>query len=167
MLRPLDLPIAEVPVPEGFSLRRWRMESEAEQKAYIAARNECFTEALVTLEEWKFFASAPFWTEGVNMAAVADAEATDDPYPRPAASVLVYFEPGAREANTEFVFTRERYRGRGLAKALMAESLRYLKERGLDAALLEVKAENEGALKVYKDMGYAVIRESQVYLFEV
>lgn len=159
MTRDLSEPIPEQALPAGFTFRRWRMESEAEQRAYLAARNACFPEAPTSLEEWQFFAGGPHWAEGINAAAFAGDDL--------AASVLVFWDPGSSSGSTEYIFTLPAYRGKKLARALLAESLRYLKEHGLLQAQLEVKAENESALGVYLGMGYQVAAESRVYQVEV
>lgn len=161
--RDLNAPIAEAPLAPGFCLRRWRMESEPEQTEYLAARNECFPEAPTTLAEWQFFAGSPLWQSGINIAAfTADAQP-----PELAASVLVFWEPGSPAAATEYIFTRPAYRGRGLAGALITAALRYLKESGLQAAVLEVKAANTAALSVYTNLGYRLTGETEVWQVKI
>jgi ribosomal protein S18 acetylase RimI-like enzyme len=55
------------------------------------------------------------------------------------------------------VFTRRRWRRRGVARALIAQSLVLLRERGMTSAALGVDAENpSGALGLYEGMGFAV-----------
>ena len=52
----------------------------------------------------------------------------------------------------------------GLAKALIAQSLVALKERGMTEAGLGVDAENiSGALHLYEFMGYQVVKRSTIY----
>ncbi len=155
MHRDLSLPIPAPIVPTGFSVRHWHMESEAEQCQYLEGRNACFPEALTSLEEWQYFAQTPLWEKGINMAAFAAENL--------AASVLVFWQPGSQIGSTEYVFTLAGYRGHGLARALLAESLIYLKAHGLQFANLEVKAENRAALELYIDLGYEVEAESRVY----
>ena len=159
MRRDLSLAIPALPMPGGFTLRRWRMESESEQRQYLEGRNACFPEAPTSLEEWQYFTRTSLWEQGINMAAFADE--------RLAASVLVYWLPDSPVGSTEYVFTMADYRGYGLARVLLAEALGYLKEHGLQHAALEVKAENRAALGVYTGMGYAVEAETKVYEVEV
>jgi mycothiol synthase len=62
------------------------------------------------------------------------------------------------------VFTRRRWRGRGLAGALVARSLVLLRERGMTSAMLGVDADNPtGALSVYERAGFAVDLRSTAY----
>ena len=158
MRRDLALAIPALSMPEGFALRCWRMESEPEQRQYLEGRNDCFPEAPTSLEEWQFFAGSPYWEQGVNMAAFAGEKL--------AASVLVYWLPDSPVGSTEYVFTLPDYRGHGLARALLAEAMGYLKAHGLQFAALEVKAENRAALGVYTGMGYEVEAETRVYEVE-
>jgi mycothiol synthase len=56
---------------------------------------------------------------------------------------------------TEHVFVRKPWRQCGIAKALIARSLRELKEQGMEEAELGVDTENEsGAYEFYRRMGY-------------
>jgi mycothiol synthase len=65
---------------------------------------------------------------------------------------------------TENISVRRPWRKRGLAKALIALSLKELKERGMTEAALGVDAENlSGALGLYESMGYQVVKRSTIY----
>ncbi len=65
---------------------------------------------------------------------------------------------------TEAISTRRPWRKRGLAHALIARSLKLLKEKGMKEAALGVDTQNlSGALRVYEDMGFRVVRRSSVY----
>jgi mycothiol synthase len=55
------------------------------------------------------------------------------------------------------VFTRRPWRRRGLARALIGESLRVLRDRGMTSAALGVDAANpSGALGLYESLGFVV-----------
>jgi mycothiol synthase len=65
---------------------------------------------------------------------------------------------GRRRAWTEDISTRREWRGKGVASALIAASLRQLAELGFDEAALGVDLDNPtGALGVYQRMGYEVV----------
>lgn len=169
MLCPLQGALPDCALPDGYTLRRWRMDSLAEQQVYLAARNACFPEAPTRLEEWQFFANSPYWAQGSNVAAFSHSELVADQLAKGelVASVLVFWEPGSPVGSTEYVFTLPEHRGKGLSRALLAEGMRYLQEHGLESAALEVKAENETALRLYLSLGYTVVRESRVYQYQV
>lgn len=50
----------------------------------------------------------------------------------------------------------KRYRQKGLATFLLAEALKEAKEKGMNSAVLEVRAMNSAALKLYKRHGFIV-----------
>ncbi len=65
---------------------------------------------------------------------------------------------------TEAISTRRPWRRRGLAHALIARSLKLLKEKGMQEAALGVDSQNlSGALRVYEDMGFRVVRRQSIY----
>lgn len=157
MHRPLDTPLPHCPTLAGFTLRPTRMETEAELRSYLEARAAYLPESALTFEDWQYFAASPLWSHGVNMAAF-DRDTL-------ISSVLVFWEPGSTTGSTEYIFTSPAYRGKGLARALITEALRHLKEHGLTTAALEVKAHNESALSIYIGLGYHIVAESRVYQF--
>lgn len=161
MCRDLTAPILDVNPPEGIYLRQWKMESETEQVAYVTAKNECFPEAPVALSEWQYFLSSPMWAVGTSIAAFDGSELVGN--------VSVYWsddeiaQSGVKAGYTEYIFVRPAWRGRGIAQAMITEGMRYLKSHGIEQARLEVRAFNEGALGVYKKLGYQVARETRFY----
>jgi mycothiol synthase len=66
-------------------------------------------------------------------------------------------ELGLRRGWTEFISTARDWRKRGVARALICESLRELKDRGMSDAALGVHTENPtGAFHLYESLGYEV-----------
>lgn len=64
---------------------------------------------------------------------------------------------GVQRGWLQSVFTRRPWRRRGLATALIAESLRVLRDRGMTSAALGVDAANpSGALGLYEGLGFEV-----------
>jgi len=65
---------------------------------------------------------------------------------------------------TEFISVRRPFRRRGLARALIARSLRVQKQTGMTESALGVDGENlSGATKVYEDCGFRVVKRNTVY----
>lgn len=65
---------------------------------------------------------------------------------------------------TEGICVRRPWRRRGLAKALIARSFRVLKDLGMAEAALGVDAQNpNGALKLYKSMGFRTVKRHTTY----
>lgn len=73
-------------------------------------------------------------------------------------------ELGLKRGWLDSVFTRRRWRKRGLARALIARSLHVLAQRGLDTAALGVDADNpSGALGLYETFGFKVTLRGQAW----
>ncbi len=158
-------PVEPVSPPESVEVRRWHMDSEAEQQAYVQARNEAFPEAPVTLGDWQSFLGSPAWKEGTTITAFDGPEI--------AGCVTAYWDEilsrmtGPRAGYTEYIFVREKWRHRGIAAFLIYQSLLYLQEHGREAAFLEVKAANTDALGLYQRLGYQVVDETRLYQLEI
>lgn len=73
-------------------------------------------------------------------------------------------ELGLRRGWVNSVGVRRPWRRQGIAKALVVESLRVLRDRDMTTAGLGVDAENpHGALRVYESVGFSVVRTERVY----
>ena len=71
---------------------------------------------------------------------------------------------GIRRGWLEHVSVRRAWRGRGLATALCAASLRVLRDQGMDEAWLGVDGSNPtGAVRLYEGLGFGVVRKWQAY----
>ena len=65
---------------------------------------------------------------------------------------------------TEFISTARDWRGRGVATALICESLCELESRGMEEAALGVHVENpHGAMRLYQNLGFVVQSQGAVY----
>ena len=71
MTRALSEPIPAGSMLPGLDVRRWRMETEAEQRAYVQAHNEAFPDAPLALGDWQYFMQSPQWATGGSIAAFA------------------------------------------------------------------------------------------------
>ncbi|MEE4193952.1 MAG: GNAT family N-acetyltransferase [Anaerolineae bacterium] len=154
MVRPIDLPLDEHPMPAGLEIRPAMPEDfrkiwDANQEAFedhwgYAPPEEGHFEAW--LEDRLF--QPQYWKVAWDGDQVAGM-------------VGNFFDPKEnKEFNrqrgfTEDIWVRRPWRGLGLAKALIAESIRMFKEMGMEETCLGVDAENpNGALKLYTRMGY-------------
>ena len=73
-------------------------------------------------------------------------------------------EHGLKRGWTENISTSRRWRRRGLAKALIVESIRELAARGMTDVALSVHTENpNGAYDLYAGLGYEVVRTWTTY----
>lgn len=76
-------------------------------------------------------------------------------------------QTGKKIGYTEFVFVHPDWRGKNIARELITLGLKHLKEHGLEEARLDVKAQNQNALRLYQNLGFEVIRESRFYVLSL
>jgi GNAT superfamily N-acetyltransferase len=73
-------------------------------------------------------------------------------------------EYNRKRGHPEFISVARPWRSQGIAKALIARSLKQLKERGMNEAGLGVDAESPtGALHLYKKMGFEPVKQAMFY----
>ncbi len=161
MVRDLPEPLPRTTLADGLRIRRWKMECKDEQQGYVDARNECFPQATISLESWLYFMQSAEWKNGAAIGCFAGDELVGN--------VSVYWNEeeiqaeGLRFGYTEDIFVRPGWRGQGIARAMLAEGMRFLQEKDMAQARLSVAAMNETALRLYQGLGYRVAQESQQY----
>jgi mycothiol synthase len=154
--------IPDLPLPGGFEVRPIERTDRAAIRRVWEAGAEAFRE---------------HWGE-------SDADSSDDSFARFVASpefqpelwqvafhghevaghILNYLDPtepdGTRTGWTESIAVRKPFRRRGLARALLARSLRTVRDAGATRAALGVDSQNVNhALDLYEDLGFRVISE--------
>jgi ribosomal protein S18 acetylase RimI-like enzyme len=136
-------------VPGGVEVRAWRMETEEEQRAYLAAYDLAFADEGKNLEDLQHFMKSEYWSVGTTFTAFAGQQIVG--------SVAIWHHPGSRWAGkTEAVFVVPEWRRRGIARHLLCEAISCLKERGLTYAELEMDSTNKPALALYQSLGYYI-----------
>ena len=154
MRRPLAEPIPHVELPEGLEVRPVAPEHH---RAIWAADVEAFQDHFEPRlrSEQDFDATFHGPTVDTSMWRVAwDGDEV-------VGSVMNQIEPeenarlGLEVGWLEHVSVRRPWRGRGVAKALIVNSLRTLRDRGMQVASLGVDAQNPtGALALYEQLGF-------------
>lgn len=157
MERSLSLPIPVINPPSGITIRRWKIESTADQAMYVQARNECFPEAPIRLDAWVTFMQSLERKSSTQIAAFEGKMLVG--------SLSVYSNDKIHPAfgTSEDIFVREGWRGRKIAPAMICAALLFLQEQGLHTARLEVRASNRQVLTPYEALGYQVTETSQIY----
>jgi mycothiol synthase len=154
MVRSLAEPIPDAPMPEGLEVRPV---VEADHRRIWDADAEAFRDHWDAGERTEEDFVALFSTPGIDTSMWRVAWDGDEV----AGSVMAFVfaeeveKLGIRRAWLEHISVRRPWRRRGLAAALIADSLRELRARGLDQAALGVDAENlSGALRLYESLGF-------------
>jgi len=163
MVRPALEDIPDLSIPEGLKIRPtrpddyraiWNAAREAFQNHWGASewREETF-------QQWqeqptfnpKLWQVAWDGDEVAGMVLNFINERENEEYKR-------------KRGYTETICVRRPWRRQGLARALLARSLRVLKEEGMTEAALSVDAENiSGAVRLYEGLGYEVVKRYTRY----
>jgi ribosomal protein S18 acetylase RimI-like enzyme len=164
MRRDLTTPIPEKPVPPEFALREF---AEPHLRELHATHEEAFSDHWghepENFDDWKQFAiDSGGFRPDLTLLVWADGELAAYSVNR------VFAEDNARNGTHEAwigqLGTRRAWRKRGLASALLCESMRRFKEAGFTAAMLGVDAENPtGALGLYEGLGFVVQKRIIVF----
>jgi ribosomal protein S18 acetylase RimI-like enzyme len=149
----LDAELPQVLLPEGFEIRPLR---EADVRAFWEAAvetfNESFGEPVQTEEDWQQWRTDPRLDLSLIVVAYAGEDMAGYVH-----NVLEPQDDGSIRGLLDGVATRAPYRRRGLARALVAHSLRLLRDRGATSAYLGVDLQNPNqALTLYESCGFRV-----------
>lgn len=159
MQRPIDLPLGEHPLPAGLEIRpinpsQYRTIWEADQEAF--RDHWGYTEP--TEEMYEAWQKNRLFHRNFGRSLGKAIRYTG--------MVHNFYDPVENETYnrkrgyTEEISVRRPWRGKGVAKALIAESIRMFREMGMDHTSLNVDSQNySGALKLYLSMGYVVDEE--------
>ena len=151
---PEDLMVRPVPPERVGSI--WNAAKEAFRDHWGYSEDEWSD------EHWREFQESPTYDPDLWQVAWAGDEV--------AGMVLNFVneeeneEYGRKRGYTETICVRRPWRRQGVAKALIASSLHLLKAQGMAEAALGVDAENpNGALQLYRSMGFRVVKEFTTY----
>ncbi len=163
MNRDLTQPIEIPPMPEGLEVRQVTI---ADTPKLWIADNEAF------LDHWGGIDDSPAayqrWVDESTFDPSLHVVAFDGDEIAGAVINAIYPEANALQGVLhgwlDSVFTRRAWRGRGLARALVARSLVLLRDRGMTEGILGADADNEtGAIGVYTSNGFVVREKFTAY----
>ncbi|WP_422391727.1 GNAT family N-acetyltransferase [Arthrobacter sp. N1] len=169
MTRPLDQPIPDLPFPAELELVTFadgadRNIAERVRLAHNDAFQDHWGSEPRDQESWQFTVSHPEFRDDWSLGLV------DPRTGEVVAYQLASFDPdspellGHSEGYTDLLGVRRKWRGRGLAPALLAEAMRRYRAAGMDNAGLGVDTENpSGALGLYERMGFVPTQRSIVF----
>jgi len=163
MNRPIDLPLDEHLLPPGLEIRPvepahyraiWNADNESfkDHWGYTEPTEEMYeawqNDRMFQPQLWKIA-----W-DGDQVVGIVQNMLDDE-------ENRTY---NRKRGYTENISVRRPWRGKGVAGALIAESIRMFRAMGMDHTHLSVDAENlSGALKLYQNLGYAVDESQTSY----
>lgn len=162
MVRPNLEDIPDLPLPEGLEVRpvlpeHYHLIYEASMEAF--RDHWGYSD---DAEPYETFITQPHFNPALWQVAWEGDQV--------AGMVLNFIDEGANQeyhrkrGYTENIAVRRPWRKHGLARALIARSLRLLKEIGMEDAGLGVDTQNtSGALRLYEAMGFRAVKQSSTY----
>lgn len=165
MVRPDLENIPDLPLPEGLEVRPVPPE---QYRAVFDAAKEAFRDSWEFSEDWFSEEDFEAWQQDRTFQPELWQVAWDGDQ---VAGMVQNFvneaenkEYGRRRGYTEGICVRRPWRRRGLARALIARSFRVIKDLGMTEAALGVDSQNQnGALQLYKSMGFEVVKRHTTY----
>lgn len=138
----LARPYPEPVLPAGFQVTTMAQNGCAADR--VALENSMWNASLT--EAWyRGKSSAPSYSFDWDLLAVS-------PDGQPVAACLVWIDWRNRTAEIDPLGTHPAYRGRGLARALVTESLRRLRASGLDSLYIASEAGNDIVNRLYQSL---------------
>ncbi len=162
MERDLKREIISHPIPSGLTISELKPKKSPEILKYLLAEQCCFPDSPLEYKYLHYFFSRPEWkNEGLILASL-------DPKGKIAGSVMLYPDnTDNSKFHTEEIFVVERWRNKGLARALLAESLKLLKKTGKDRALLSVTSDRTSAKRMYEEAGFRFLYKREVLTLKI
>ena len=133
-------------VDGGIEIIPWKMESREEKIAYLAARETAFGYPLGRLDLLEHFTQSKLWQNGTCLTAFSDEK-------------IIGSAMALTNGLLDYVFVLPEWRGRGIARALVLEALKFLQERDHTQAWLEVLSHNQVAVGLYQSLGFETFKE--------
>ena len=166
MTRSLAHPIPPT-VAEGFTIEPWdRSRSEEVRSVCVEAFRDHWGSAGVTREGWEEWLSSEATRLDLSLIALVDGVVV-------AYAVNAHHQAdneihGRHEAWVDSLGTLREHRGKGIATALLTESMRRIAAAGFDSVGLDVDSANPtGAHGLYTRLGFEVFYQSAMYQREV
>jgi len=164
LVRPNLDDIPDIPLPEGFEIRRVGATDRAMHRRVWEAAARAFAQTYgataQTEDQYELWLGSddfdpPLWRVAFHGDEIA-------------AQILNYLRPrerdGSRVGFTESISTQPEFRRRGLARALLAESLRTVRDAGATKAALGADSMNPNqAQSLYESMGFQVVSRTFDY----
>jgi ribosomal protein S18 acetylase RimI-like enzyme len=161
LTRSLADPIPASVLPDGYGVRTVEGEQEVQKRA--AASHAAFRSRLTFEQYWPRYLSfmqSPVYESGRDMMVVA-------PDDRCAAFCIYWLDPVNRVGLFEPVGTHPDFQRKGLGKAMMLETLRRMRGRGMTTAAVCAEEHNPAAVALYTSAGFHITNRICMYARKV
>ena len=166
MRRPAEASLPEASLPAGLDLEPYTDAVREElHRAYEEAFRDHWRHAAKPAEDWAAFLGQDRTRRDLSFLLRDPANGEIAGFVLAAFHEAEFKATGVRDLHLSIIGTREAYRGRGIASALIGHALREGRKLGFEGATLGVDAENPtGALGVYERNGFACENRVAVYI---
>lgn len=158
--------MTEAPPPLSLSSTdgvQLRLARPGDAPALIALETASFNADRLQPRQWRYLlrqSSAEIWVEE---GASGDGSEDGPEIPPLRAALVLLFRRGSYLARIYSLATAKKWRGYGLASALLALAERRARVRGCDRLALEVRQDNAVALTLYQRAGFIIRRRLPGY----
>jgi ribosomal protein S18 acetylase RimI-like enzyme len=152
MRRPAKLPVKEYHIPEGFAIRSLAGLSEVE--AYVELHRAVFESKNMTVEWRTRTLQHPAYRPDLDVVITAPDGSL--------AAFCIGWMDGTR-GQIEPLGCHADFRGQGLGRVALAETLRRLQAAGATEIYVETDNYRNTALALYEQMGFEIVRDVWVY----
>lgn len=140
---------AKISPDTSLEMKYWTMETEQEQKNYLQMESQIWPDFPLGANRLQEYRNKPKWT------------AIKALYKGEWAGNVMAWQDSEDTGTIEDLFVMPEWRNKGIARELLREACRYLKERGMSYAELSVLVDNETALNLYQSVGFETVEEEQ------
>lgn len=145
--RSLSEPIPAPSLPAGLTVRPVMGEDEFEQR--VAIHREVWHPSRFTIDGYRQLRATPWYDPDLDLVAVTP----DGTF---AAYATAWRDEVNRSGQFEPVGAREAFRGRGLARAVLLEGMRRLRDRRCDVAYVCTGEDRPPACRLYLSAGFEI-----------
>ncbi len=157
LLYPLDEPLPQVTLPQGFTIRPVAGKHEAAARA--ATHRAAFDSTRMTEKAYLRLMQTPGYDPELDLVAVAPGGLL-------AAFGVVWIDSINKVGEFEPLGTHPDFRQKGLARAVLAEGLRRMKAQGAENAIVG-PVDDAIALLLYQSIGFRAIKRTCSYIKEL
>jgi ribosomal protein S18 acetylase RimI-like enzyme len=152
MLRSLDEPILELPIPAGYQVRELKEHELADRAAVEREVWQPWTVGNVSDEDYLQLTRLPGYVSKLDLVTVT-------PEGIIATQVNNWIDPLNRIGDQGPVGARQAFRRQGLTRLALLESLRRMKAYGMERVCISTGITNTPARNLYESVGFRVVNQ--------
>jgi ribosomal protein S18 acetylase RimI-like enzyme len=152
--RSLDGPIERPTLPDGFTVRPVAGPQDVDRR--VAVHRSAFAPSRMTPDRYREAMACPHYRSDLDWVAIA-------PNGEFASFCNIWLDDGNAVALLEPVGTAERYRRRGMARAVCLAAMKAAAEAGADTAIVLSASENPASTDLYRRLGFEELGRTYRY----